>query len=373
MGESPVAMGSDKRERPLRVLALTPHPIEGQGARYRVLQYIPYLEQRGFTIDHHPFFDSVTFLDLFRSGRWTSKASALVEGTLKRAVEIARMGRYDVVFNYLWMHPIAFPPYDWLLRSIKTPLVYDIDDPYYLNTGRMIDRLRGPEWIARLIRRAHTVIVASGPIRDFVQQYSQSIEMIPTVVDTQQFYPRDFNTKSNPRPVIGWVGSHSTAHCLDHLFPVFEELARDHPFVLRIIGSGREIRIPNVEVECQPWMLAREVDNFRDLDIGLYPLTEETVYGKAKHGFKLHQYMAVGIPAVASTIGMNPSIVRHGETAFLASNQAEWRTALSTLLRDESLRRRVGQAGRAHVQANYSLATFVDSLASILCRSAAVA
>jgi glycosyltransferase involved in cell wall biosynthesis len=365
----PIQNGAGKA--PLRVLVLTTHPIEGAGSRYRVLQYIPYLERLRCQVESDTFFDSDAFKILYTPGDWAAKATAIARGTLRRAAVLMRANQYDVVLNYLWLHPVTFPVYDWLLRSVKTPVVYDLDDPYYLPSGSRADLLRDREWTVRLMRRAHTVIAGSEPIQDFARRHNPRVELIPTVIDTERFRPRDFKSERNPRPVIGWVGSHSTARFLEPLLPVFQSLARDHDFVLRIVGAGKTISIPGVNVECEPWMLAREVDHFRQLDIGLYPLDASGQFAGTKLGFKLHQYMAVGIPAIASTFGLNRGLVRHGEDSFLASDPEEWRTTLSLLLRDEALRHRIGAAGREHVVQNYSLASAAERMVSILRASAA--
>lgn len=352
--------------RRIRVLALLPHPAEAPGTRYRVLQYLPHLQARGIDVTTSYFFDRASYPFLHVKGRWGRKALAAAEGTLRRTVGLLDARRYDVVLLYLWLAPLTFPPFELALRTGGRPVVYDIDDPYYAQKESTVSVLRDAGWIPRLMKLARHVTVASEPIAEFAQQHNAAVDILPTVVDTDKFVPRDFDVRRNPRPVVGWVGSPATARFLEPLYPVLADLAREHDFVVRIVGSGRSITIPGLEVECERWQLAREVDHFRDLDIGLYPLEESNVFARAKHGFKMHMYMSVGVPTVASAVGLNASVARHGETAFLARTPADWRTHLSALLHDEALRRRVGLAGRREVVAKWSLQAHVDRLASIL-------
>ena len=352
-----------------RILALTGHPVEAAGARHRILQFLPGLRERGFQIEHSSFFTSSDWEQLYAPNAGAHRALALLRGTGRRARQLLRARNFDLLWVHLWLHPITFPPFDAALRALNIPLVYDFDDAFYAPNGGFADRLRDRHWTTRMMRRAHTVVAGSDYIRDYVQQYSERVEVLPTAVDTDRFTPRDFDAERNPRPVIGWVGSHSTARYLDQLYPVLERLAQKHDFLLRIIGAGKEVSLSGVRAEWLPWRLENEVDNFRQLDIGLYPLQEDE-FASGKHGFKMHQYMAVAVPTVASAVGVNPKIIQHGETAFLASNPDDWYTALDALLTNEPMRRRVGYASRNDVVAHASLRACLDRIDGIL-RSAA--
>ncbi len=120
-----------------------------------------------------------------------------------------------------------------------------------------------------------------------------------------------------------------------------------------------------MDVEHQPWSLAREVEDFQDLDIGLYPM-DDNQWTIGKSGLKSIQYMAVGVPFVASPVGAAATIGEPGVTHFPATAAAEWRDALGRLLEDPGLRRSMGDAGRRHVLEHYRLDQMADRLASAL-------
>lgn len=353
---------------PLRVLALTTHPRQGPAPRYRVYQFVEPLRALGVEMDVRSFTRPEDYAALFQPGHRALKVRWLAEGTVRRARDLVDARHYDALLVQVWLHPMAFPPFDAALGMLNTPLVYDIDDAYFLPTGRGLDRLRGPEWLPRLMRRAHTIMAGSDFIADFCRRHNESVRIVHTAIDTDRFSPRPPSVR--PRPVVGWIGTHSTFEFVERLFPVFQELAKDHDFVLRLVGAGHGTKIPNVEVESIPWTLEHEVDYFRDLDIGLYPLFE-SVPAQAKFGFKLHQYMSVGVPAVVSNIGANPRLVRHGETAFLASTAEEWKQSLSELIRSPELRHRVGSAARASLSESLSLRATSRELAKVLRAAAA--
>ena len=90
------------------------------------------------------------------------------------------------------------------------------------------------------------------------------------------------------------------------------------------------------------------------MDIGVYPLPdEEWVLGKS--GLKALQYMGVGVPVVASRIGAACEFIRDGENGRLVGSTEEWVDALAGLAADPALRARMGAAGRATVEARYSV------------------
>ena len=75
--------------------------------------------------------------------------------------------------------------------------------------------------------------------------------------------------------VVGWIGSPTTFQYLESLKDVLAEVARRHPFTLKVSGAGRSVNFPGVDVHVVPWSMADEVSLFNTCDIGVYPLTDE--------------------------------------------------------------------------------------------------
>jgi glycosyltransferase involved in cell wall biosynthesis len=110
-----------------------------------------------------------------------------------------------------------------------------------------------------------------------------------------------------------------------------------------------------VPVRHFPWALASEVAALETFDVGLMPLTDDP-WARGKGGYKILQYMAVGIPTVASPVGINAEMVRPGVTGFLAGDQETWVTALEALVLAAELRARLGAQARECAVERYSLA-----------------
>jgi glycosyltransferase involved in cell wall biosynthesis len=165
--------------------------------------------------------------------------------------------------------------------------------------------------------------------------------------------------------VIGWIGTRSGFCYLHTLDDVWRELQRRHGVVLRVVSNG-DYEADGLRVENIRWSLGREVEMLHSFDVGVMPLIE-TPFERGKAGFKLLQCMAVGLPTVASPVGVNRTICGEDESrGLLARTPEEWRDRLERLITDPALRRRLGEAGRGLVLERYGLSRAVESWASLL-------
>ncbi|MBI3320107.1 MAG: glycosyltransferase family 4 protein [Candidatus Omnitrophica bacterium] len=352
----------------MRLLCLIPHPIEGQSSRYRVLQYVPHLEAAGISCTVSSFVSPTFYKILYEQGRWVSKLGYAAMGVLRRVRDVLRSSRYDAVFIHLEACPVGPPIFEWCLSRRGPPVIFDLDDAIFLSRRSAaappgMGWLRRPNKVEAILRWSRSVIACNDYLADFARQWNSRVYMIPTCVDTERFTPAPKPPHS--KPVVGWVGSPSTASYLLALRRVLQRVAERHPFSLKIVGAGSAMPMPGVEVVQEPWTMARDVACFQELDVGLYPLPdEEWVLGKT--GFKTVQYLSVGAPCVASRIGRNCEIIEDGVNGFLAGSEEEWVEKLTRLLLDPALRERLGQAGRRTVEERYSVRAHAAGLIAAL-------
>lgn len=356
----------------MKVLALAPAPVEAAGTRYRLVQLLPALEQRGITVTLHPFLDSESFATFYDRSKWRRTARAVVLSSLRRMSHVWDAREADVLLVLREAALFGPPLLEWsAIRLGRCPLVLDLDDATYVSYvsptfGRLALWLKWPGKTDSLIRWARVVTCGNRLISDHVSATGTPARVIPTVVDTERFRPAARSGDDSALPVVGWIGSHSTFPFVEWLSPVLQEVARTHPFRLKVVGSGRDaFAVPGIEVENLPWSLEREVADFQSLDIGLYPLIEDA-YSAGKSGLKSIQYMAVGVPFVASPVGVVAEIGANGVTHLSADSPAEWGDALRRLLSDPALRRRMGEAGRGHVLRHYTVEHAAQALAEAL-------
>src|SRR5262249_52339431 len=113
------------------------------------------------------------------------------------------------------------------------------------------------------------------------------------------------------------------------------------------------------------WNLQEELTFFAHFDIGVMPL-RDSAFARGKCGFKLIQYMAAGLPVVASPVGANCEVVQDGSNGFLARTDEDWTLRLRQLIDDRGLRQRMGANGRALVRRSYSAQYCWPVYASVL-------
>ncbi|MEP6743256.1 MAG: glycosyltransferase family 4 protein [bacterium] len=358
----------------MKVLALSSYPGEAASTRYRVNQFIQPLSELGISLTVRPFLDSKLQASLYNRAAWPSNALGLLRAALRRVGTIGRAQQADVLFVQREAMILGPPVIEWLVaRVLKRPMVLDLDDATYVSyTSPTYGKLgKALKWAGKtddLIRWSTLVTCGNREIADYVKSKGAIFRIIPTVVDTEVFRPRPRTQRSVP--VLGWIGTHSTFPYLETIFPVFQDLARTHRFQVKIVGAGmKEVKIPGVEVESLEWKLERELEDFQSIDIGLYPIDSRMYaenWASGKSGFKAIQYMALGIPYVASPVGALKDIGERGITHFDATTKEEWCKALQRLLSDSSLREEMGAAGRHHCIENYSLSEQARKLADAL-------
>jgi glycosyltransferase involved in cell wall biosynthesis len=364
-------------DRRIRVLALSPIPEEGAGCRFRVAQYLPYLEQAGFDVTISPFYSREYFQLVYRHGHYIQKATKFLGLALKRVSELLTIGQYDLVFLYREAIPLGPPLVEWLIAKRGIPIVYDFDDAIFLpsvsEANRVISFLKHPGRVATILRHSRRVVVGNEFLAGYARRHNAAVTVIPTAVDTTRFVPRTDRTLApGQKPVVGWVGSPTTFAYLEALADVLREVSTRHPFTLMVSGAGRPVRFPGVDVQEVSWSMRDEVTLFNRCDIGVYPLTDDE-WSKGKCGFKAIQCMACGVPVVAAAVGVNREIVEDGVNSFLASTPAEWVDKLGRLLSDAALRERMSTAGRRTIEARYSLRVTAPQLAQVLASAAGAA
>lgn len=359
----------------MKVLALASYPNEAACTRYRVEQFVQPLAERGITMTVRPFMDSHLFDSLYKQRSALRTAAGLITSGLLRLRDVAGATNADVIFVQREAMLLGPPVIEWLTHSVlRRPMVLDLDDATYVpytspTYGRFTQALKFFGKTDYLIRSSRTVVCGNQTIAEYVSSKGAHTEIIPTVVDLEKFRPRESREQSVP--VLGWVGSHSTFPFLESILPALSELAKSHSFKLKIVGSGRAgVSVPGVEVENLEWSLEREVEDFRSIDIGLYPLSSENNWAMGKSGFKAIQWMAVGIPYVVTPIGAAREIGEVNVTHYFASTHDEWIAKLRVLLVDSAQRRVMGAAGRNYAIEHYSVAKQADKLAKVLTNAA---
>ena len=346
-----------------RMLVICPFP-EGvaAGQRLKYEQYFDRWRADGWQIDTSCYMDREMWSVVYKRGHLMAKLSGVFRGHLRRLRDLFRIRRYDIVYVFMWVTPAATSLMERATRHLAKRLIYDVEDnilveqnlPKEQQPNPLMRWLKGPGKARFLITNADHVITSSPFLNEFCRSLNRkrACTYISSSVDTDRFLP--VNGYSNDDTVvIGWTGTYSSKVFLSQLEPVFHRLARRVPFRLKVIGNF-DYELEGIDLEVVRWTAEREVRDLQTFDIGVYPLPiDDWVLGKS--GLKAIQYMAFGLPCVATEVGTTPMLIDDRVNGMLVRTEDEWLTALEELVRKPDLRRRLGTAARERVVANHSL------------------
>lgn len=328
--------------------------------RFRIEQYLPELKKQ-FDVAIYPFWSKSAWHTLYQKGKFLPKVGHLLAGFARRFISLIHARRADFIYIHREAAPIGPPIFEWLVSKVlKKKIIYDFDDAIWLPNQSDANR----KWVRftkthtkvkRICQWSYKVSVCNSYLRRFVMNVNPRVLILPTTID-MDYHLNISNLKSQDSlPVIGWTGSHSTLKHLEHIWDILNELHVRIPFEFHLISDYFPDQLPTY-VHCVPWNQSTEIQDLQSFDIGIMPLSD-TPWEAGKCGFKLLQYLALEIPAVASDVGVNSDIIQPEETGYLIQDNRmdQWLESLSMLLTNKELRHKMGKAGREHIQNHYSV------------------
>jgi len=351
----------------MRVLFLTQYPEQAPSPRYRVYQLVSWLEANGVQCDVQPLVGEDDYLKSRKKGNSIWKAWLMAKGYLKRLSLARRAKDYDLVYVLKGAFMYGPPRIERKIRKTGVPMIFDFDDAIYIHKNsthnQMADRFKSMDRIPETVKMVDRVVVPNDYLGDYSKQLNENVTVVAEAEDTDRFTMRKPH-EATDKIIIGWIGSPSTAKYLKEITPALQEICKRHPGVtIRTVGGHYEAE--GVRVENMPWTFEKEVENFHALDIGIMPLPLEE-WSKGKSGCKLRQYMASGVPGVATRIGYNCELVEEGKTGFLVETQDEWVEAFEKLINDHELRNQVAIAARQSVVERFSIPVIGPKLKAAL-------
>jgi len=339
---------------------------KGPSSRIRIYQYLPYLKEAGFECHVQPFFDADYINALFNGE--PRNYIRILKAYFQRITSALKSSRYDLV----WMQYELFPWLPYWMENIflrgKPKLLIDYDDAifhrYDQHSSAWARGIYG-EKIDQWMRSADVVIAGNEYLATHAQQAGAKwVEIVPSVVDLNRYQIKAHRKSKDEIVRVGWIGTPKTVKFLLVIEDVIKNLINDRLKFI-IIGAKPPIEFEGYPLESWAWSLETEADLVRSLDIGVMPLVDEP-FERGKCGYKLIQYMACGLPIVASPVGVNHKIVKHGENGFLAGNEREWIEAISTLKNNPLLRKEMGLNGREMLEGKYTLQATAPKIIDII-------
>jgi len=340
----------------LKILFLTLYDEQWANGRVRVYQYLSFLENRGIKYKVIP----VITKGFSRYGQLRYYLSACLNMLFKWLKVVSLSFKYDAILISNVLLPLHL---EKMIKAGNKNIIYDFCDALYVGydtkyVGR--DPVRtllgkfGKIWLSRMLKISNHVLVENEPNKQFASHFCQDVIVITGPIDTERYVPRQSQKSDSSNIVVGWIGSPQAAPYVRILENALRILSQKYPrLVVELIGAG-ELKMEGVPVVIKRWDFESEVKDLHNFDIGIMPLPDNE-WARGKGGYKLLQYMACGIPCVASPVGVNTEIIQDGFNGFLARNEEEWIEKLSLLIENPELRQKMGENGRAIAEEKYSL------------------
>ena len=353
----------------MRILFLVPYPTgKAPSQRFRFEQYLDALRSHGHTFRMASFIDEATWNILYKPGHALAKVRGIVRGFGRRIIHLLAAPSYDFVFIHREAAPLGPPVLEWLLAKVlRKRIIYDFDDAIWIpNTSeanRIAAGLKFHHKVEHICRWAYKNSCGNAYLAAYARQFNSAVIVNPTTIDTEHLHNRVRDQVAPGPLIIGWTGTHSTLKYIEPVVPVLVQLEEDgFNFEFRVI-SNQTPELPLRSLRFVPWCKDTEIADLLTFHVGLMPLQDDA-WAKGKCAFKALQYMALGIPALVSPVGINAEVVQDDYNGYVCHTLADWHLHLNQLLIDAPHRQTLGVAARATVEQRYSVrantANFLD-------------
>lgn len=341
-----------------RILFVAQHrPNRNPSQRYRFEQYLDFLQAEGYSYDFSFLLDEKDDAAFYKSGNYLRKLIILIKSVFRRFRDLRRAAQYDAVFVQREAIMLGSSFFERQF-SKKSKLIYDFDDaiwlPHVSEGNRPLSWLKRPEKTAEIIEASSRVLAGNAYLASYARSFNEDVHIFPTTIDMEAYQPQAYPGKPTDKVCIGWTGSSTTLFEFVTFEKVLRQLADKYgdQIYIKLIGQA-EYTSDLIEVKSVAWSSETEVLELSELDIGIMPL-HTSDWSRGKCACKGLQYMALGIPAVMSAIGVNREIIHSGENGFLCETEEEWIAALSALIESAALRKKLGENGQKTVREKYA-------------------
>jgi glycosyltransferase involved in cell wall biosynthesis len=341
-----------------KVLILCAHrPRRSPSQRYRFEQYRPFLEKQGFAFTFSYLLNEKEDALFYSQGRLGSKIFILLKSVWIRLKDWRRFKQFDIIFIQRESLFLGTAFFEKRAAQSGAKVIFDFDDSIWLADtspgNKKWEWIKKPGKFFEAVAAADVVMAGNAYLAEKARTYNKNTVIIPTTLDTAVHFPRP-ELRNRETLTIGWSGSISTIKHFEMLLPALQKIKETYGsrVQFKLIGAAA-YTTPLLEIEAVAWTEATEVEQLNTFDIGIMPLPDDE-WAKGKCGLKGLSYMACGVPAIMSPVGVNKDIVRHRHNGFLADTREEWIAVLSELIESPGLRTDIGKNGRQTVEKCYS-------------------
>lgn len=346
----------------MKILFLTLYPKLQPSTRFRVIQLLPYLDE-AVKYRVKPLLPETFFNRLYGGGNLIQKTAFHALEFLFRLKDLFSVFGYDIIFLQKGITTINLRYLYLILFMLSKKVIFDFDDAITISQITKINKFPwhmfqdNSEW-RKIVKLSYKVIVGNEKLKSDIQDLNSNIYVIPTPVDTGYYAINPNKYRAKDRIVILWSGNKSGHVYLYICASAISRLSERYSIELNILTDDPDKKLYSMfgksKVNIVRWNIENEKMAFAEADIGIMPLYD-TLWDRRKCAFKALLYMASGIPSISSPVGIIRDIIDEGKNGLLAETEDEWADKLELLIKDSSLRRNIGLAGRRTVEEGFSL------------------
>jgi glycosyltransferase involved in cell wall biosynthesis len=341
------------------ILILTRYESLGASSRVRFYQFLEKLDSE-LNFEIAPFFSNDYLKNLYVLNK--KNYFHILKFYFNRLKKLFFLNKY----HFIWIEKEVFPFLPGFVEYLflkKKNYILDFDDAIFHNYDFSNILLKSifKNKFSTIAKNAYHITVGNNYLYNYFAKWNNNISYLYSVVNELDFVNINLVYKKKSF-TIGWIGSPSTTKYLDLVVSPLNIVSEKYKIKLVLIGSGI-IYGNKFEVDYIPWDISSEINFISQFDVGIMPLIDSH-WERGKCGFKLIQYMACGIPVIASPVGINNEIV-NSDVGFLADSNEEWIYAFTQLITNIDLRKKMGINSRIRIEQNYSFSNNLSILEKI--------
>jgi len=316
------------------LLCVVEDPAISPSSRLRIFQHLDALKASGITVE--------VMLQPKRGESWG---------------ELLRKAR--TVDAVLWQKVLMSQWNVLRLRLAAKRLFFDLDDAVWMGKKNHVPYRSGKQ--ARrfgfLMRYLDGAICGSPYLEQKIRSIAPKLKtrLIPTSVpELPLFSSTEFKSErtSEQVPVVVWVGMGPNVAQVEAMEAELLAAHTERPFLLRIVSNHLPKFRQLTSWKFIEWSENAEYEAIASADLGIMPLVDDG-FTRGKCAYKALQYMACGLPVVASDVGVNRAWIEETGSGLVVKTGG-WASALVQLLSDPVLRTKMGEFGWKTVQERFT-------------------
>jgi glycosyltransferase involved in cell wall biosynthesis len=281
------------------------------------------------------------YLDILRNNGINCEVALFPRGSWSRWKLLRRCSDFDAVL--LHKKTLNFVDAFWL-RHYAKKVIFNFDDAimyYDKQPERKPSRHKHKNPFKRTIKLSSLVIAGNTYLAEHAKKFNSNVEILATGLNTTE-YRCQAEEKTDDKIRLVWIGSGSTVKYLAEIRPALEKIGKRFDNVVLRVVCNDFFDLQNMAIEKRPWSLETQYTDLATSDIGLAPLPDDR-FTRGKCGFKILQYASVGLPVIASPVGVNTDLVKSNVNGFVAGDINQWVEGISNLIENPQLIKQMGQ------------------------------